>query len=501
MISKKKFWLGIASAVVLTCFVTWSFLSFVAWHRRDPLTGQFRTITGILERNSYYEITDASLQNGAIQGMISGLSDTNSQYLTAQEVRAFENQFLAEYSGIGVQVTPIISGFQVLDVVANSPADLAGIQEHDIITAVNNQLVYADFDLFFDAINTPGTKTIVLTRDDKTLAVDVKVEQTDTQTSFTKTYEDGKNKVVLLDLQQFTDKTVADFKAEVERLAGQDADVTGVILDLRNNQGGSVEIAKQLLEAVVSNTTKEGEKMPYLITQNREQRQYAEANKAGTGTNDTTKTQTAYYTKNTTFKISQPTVILMNEHTASAAEMVAAALHEIEGIPLIGSASFGKGTIQELIPVVDNTGTGGAIKLTTQKWFTPTGQNLTPEHPLKPLENNRVVDSVPYTVGPLAAVEEYETGDRDRIDMTITPIKDVQVVLNFLGVSDQRTDGIFDDLTANNLRTFQKNHQLTETGKIDAATLHTLNKIIKTYLNDSQQDATLQKALTYLTIT
>lgn len=495
MISKKQFGTVTFIVIIITALLTWAINNFVVYGISDEMTGKFRTIASIIQRNSYYDITDDVLQDGSIQGMVASLGDADSVYMTAEEVQAFENQFSAEYTGIGIKTTKIISGFMVVDIAEKSPAKEAGMQLNDIIIKINDEDIRKSEDTMSELMSKKTLQSLTILRGDEEIKLTLTEATSDFTTSISQIYEiNGKN-ILVFDLQQFTDKTVSLLASDLKKLNTEDVD--GVIIDLRNNNGGSVDTAKKILEMTVRGVDEDGQNFSLFSVQTRDQAKIepelrAEAEADGEITEEEEseillKTRTANESTRKEFAITQPTVILVNEKTASAAEMVAAGMKEIDSIPLIGNSTYGKGTIQEIIHIVND---GSAIKLTTKKWFTPTGETLTEENPLQPTEVS--VDSLPFTVTTISATKEHKNGDKDT--STSSTIANVQMVLSYFGYNANRADGLFDDETEKQLKLYQKDNGLEETGTINFSTLRKINEKLVNHTEDINNDVTMQKA-------
>jgi len=488
MISKKQFIAVIFIVMIVTALITWSVNNFVVYGIGDEMTGKFRTIAGIIQRNSYNDLTDDVLQDGSISGMVASLNDPDSTYLTPQEAQAFDQKFLAEYMGIGVRTTKIISGFMVVDVAKESPAAVSGVKVNDVLIKINGEDVRQGAGTITDFLQQKKLENLTVLRNGTELDIAVEPAKVDFTNSISKVHDVAGKKMLVFDLQRFTDRTYDLFAQDLNKLDNERFD--GVIIDLRNNEGGSVDVARKILNATVRGKDDEGNTYNYLTLQNKAQAKKAkEAIDAG---NEAPRDAfDRFSSSNTNFQIKQPTVVLMNQKTASAAEMVASAMHEIDGIELIGGMTVGKGTVQELIPIVSD---GSAIKLTTKKWFTHSQRNLTPENALEP--TIVAVDSIPYTIRTVSAQKEYKSGDKDTLQTRT--IADVQMVLGYFGYDTKRADGLFDTGTEKQLKKFQSDNQIRQTGRIDMATLQKINEKIIAYTNDIANDATLQKAFEQL---
>jgi carboxyl-terminal processing protease len=184
-----------------------------------------------------------------------------------------------------------------------------------------------------------------------------------------------------------------------------------------------------------------------------------------------------------------PITVLIDKGSASASEIMAAALKEAGGYPLIGETSFGKGTVQSVVDFVD----GSNIKITIRKWLTPNG-NWIDQHGgskgIKPDITVQLPDYVratpPQPVKPLVR------------DNTSVDVKNMQIILAALGFNPGRTDGYYDDRTELAVKEFQKTKNLPVTGKFDSATADQLRDSFIGLLKDPKSDVQLQAAIQVL---
>lgn len=473
MKTKKQFVLVLFVVIVVTALLTWTVNNFIVYGLTDETTGKFRTATQIIQRNSFNKVTDIALQEGSIRGMVESLNDPHSAYLTAEEAAAFKSNFLAEYTGIGITTTKIISGFMISEVAKNSPAEQAGLQVQDIIIGINGSEIEVDDQTISDYLKKSNSvKSLTLLRGTEEIIVEITEATVDYISSISQLYTYGDKNILVFNLQRFSDRTVELLTKDLEKL--KDKAITGVVFDLRNNTGSSVAIAQSILEKTISN------KKPFLTLQ-----------KWGEKDGEPELKNEKFTSANEKFQITQPMVILVNEKTASSAEIVASAYNQIEKVPLVGNKTYGKSSIQEVITMND----GSAIKLTTQKWLLPDGNSLTEGEGLQPTENT--IDSLPYTVLTVGATKEYKLGDRDTISSSV--IADTQMVLSYFGYDTARADGLFDKKTEEQLQRFQEENGIKNTGRIDSATLFVMNKKLIEYTSNTSNDITLQKGLEVVT--
>ncbi|MDO4551963.1 MAG: S41 family peptidase [Bacillota bacterium] len=297
-----------------------------------------------IQEHFYVETDEEALMEGIYEGAFLGLNDIYSEYLTPSEMEDLMIATTGELEGVGVTVTPSEDGnILVLAPVDGSPAARAGIRPGDLIVAVDGTEYSGDtINAAVSAMRGPAGTGVELTvlRDGELLEFSL-VRAVITQSSVTsEELEDGISRI---SITSFTDSTSEDF-GEILRdleLAG----TAGLVIDLRDNPGGvvdgAVEVADLLLEAGV-------------VT-------YME-NQAGE--------KTYYHSEAGATDI--PFVLLVNGNTASGSEILAAAVKDNSDAPLVGTVTYGKGIVQEIIPLE----AGDGIKLTVLQYFSPLGSSI-----------------------------------------------------------------------------------------------------------------------------
>lgn len=320
--------------------------------------GKLNQLYNTVNTTFYDDVNEESLMEGAYKGLVSGLSDPYSSYMTADEYKTWKATATGEYSGIGVTFTKDENGnFAVISVEKGSPAEEAGLKAGDFITAVDDK-EYDDLDVIGNAIRGDEGSKVKLTyvRDGKEKSVTL-IRQTIVQHSVEHKMMDGN--IGYIRISSFIETTGDDFKEALKDIEGKSA--KGLILDLRDNGGGlvnsCVEVADEFLdEGVVA---------------------YVE---------DRNKNRTDYEAKDG--KTDLKTVVLVNENSASASEILAAALKD-NGFDLVGQTTYGKGVIQSTAELED----GSALKLTIMQYFSPDGnainkKGVEPDYKVKNEENS-----------------------------------------------------------------------------------------------------------------
>ena len=314
-----------------------------------------RFVTAIAIIKNYYikDPSDATLFDNAIKGMVSSL-DPHSAYLDADDLKDLKTTVSGEFVGIGIELTTEDGVLKVISPLEGTPADRAGIKPGDLINKINGQLVQnmsvrEAIDKIKGKVGTKVTLTIIRKAKQKPLLLTITRDTVKLVTLRKQTYEDNYGYVRLAYFQGPVDKDLATAIQELK----QKNQLKGLILDLRNNPGGlldeSVKVADLFLDASKLN------RFNNLIV-------YTEGRIPGS----------SIQFKATPGDILNgiPLVVLINDGSASASEIVAGALQDYQRAIIVGTPSFGKGSVQTVIPL----GTDSAIKLTTALYHTPSGR-------------------------------------------------------------------------------------------------------------------------------
>ncbi|MFD1383340.1 S41 family peptidase [Rhodanobacter aciditrophus] len=293
------------------------------------------------------EMDDQTILNKALKGMVSSL-DPHSEFLTKEEVADFDEQTSGNYAGIGVQVEMVEGKLTVVAPIDGSPAAEGGIKAGDVIIRIDNQLV-SGMSL---------QEIVTLMRGKKGTTVVLDVERDDEITQFELKRDEIKdssvttewlgNDIAYARISQFLGNSAEEFRDEMVALQKQ-RPIKGLILDLRNNPGGVLQSAVSIVDSFID----EG-----LIV-------YTD------GRHDFSKSE-FNATKEGTLLPKAPLVVLVNEGSASASEVVAGAIQDHKRGMVMGMETFGKGSVQTVVPLSN----GAAVKLTTALYYTPNGRSI-----------------------------------------------------------------------------------------------------------------------------
>lgn len=324
-----------------------------------------KTIIDYIHRYYLEEVTDEQLFEGAYKGLFNAL-DPYSNYLTPDEFRSLTTEIADSFGGVGIQLGIRDGRIIVIVPIMGAPAHKAGIKTGDEIVSVDNTDVRGmNFDRAINMIlGKPGTKvTLGIQRNEHREVLYFEIVRELISVNSAQAYIISEN-IGYIALSQFNQKSGETAAKALKEFAGQN--LKGIILDLRNNPGGLLEEAVNVAELFVP-------KGPIVYVEHKN------------------KKIQSFYSK--TPKLGIPLAVLVNEGSASASEIVAGAIQDTKSGTIIGTKTFGKGTVQSLLPLHS----GGAIKLTVANYMTPSkkkisGIGITPDiiienHQKKDLEN------------------------------------------------------------------------------------------------------------------
>lgn len=293
------------------------------------------------------DLSDQQILNKALKGMVSAL-DPHSEYLTKDEVADFEDLTSGNYAGVGVEVEMKDGKLTVVSPIDGSPAKQAGILPGDVIVKVGTTYIS---DLGFqDVMNLMrgevGTKvTLDIERGGKIKHFSLERRLVEDESVTSKWLSKG---IAYLRIKQFQGDTDTEFYKAVKKLQ-KEQPINGVVLDLRNNPGGVLQAAVGVVDTFI-------DKGMIVYTD---------------GRHKLSKSQFRATTKHTLLP-KVPLVVLINDGSASASEIVAGALQDHQRALIMGTESFGKGSVQTVVPLSN----GAAVKLTTALYYTPNGRSI-----------------------------------------------------------------------------------------------------------------------------
>ncbi|WP_066175653.1 S41 family peptidase [Bacillus marinisedimentorum] len=411
------------------------------------------------------EVDNDKLVEGAIQGMIDTLEDPYSVYMDKDTAHQFTQSLDSSFEGIGAEVSMVDGKVTIVAPFKDSPAEKAGLKPNDQILKVDGKSI-AGLDLYEAVLKIRGEKgttvTLEVNRPGVTgnLSIDVKRDEIPIETVYSDMIERDGKKIGILEVTSFSENTAADFKKELKKM--EDEGIAGLVIDVRGNPGGYLESVEEMSRLIIP------EDKPFVQIENRD------------GEKDrffsTLKSKKEY-----------PIVGLIDGGSASASEILAGALKEAGGYEIVGQKTFGKGTVQQAIPMED----GSNIKLTLFKWLTPDGNWI---HK-KGIEPTVEVKQPEYFYANPIQLKE---GQVLEYDMNSEQVKNAQVMLKGLGFAPGRTDGYFNKQTETAVKAFQERNDLKADGKIDEKTSAKIQEKTVDSIKEQKNDLQLQTAVKML---
>ncbi len=366
----------------------------------------FHQALTLIKANYVEDVSDSTLIQGAIKGMLQGL-DPHSSYFTPEQYKTFITDMKGEFGGLGMTIGMRNEAVTVIAPIEDTPASRAGIQAGDLIFKIDNTTTAG--------MDTEGAVKLMRGQPGTRVTLTILRKGEDKPLEFTLTREIIKIKSVryemlnggigYIKLNSFQEKSGDEVKKALQELEKQKS--KGIILDLRNNPGGS------LTEAVTVSSL------------------FLPVNKNVVITKDRSNKDTVLTTKSFAYRdLKQPLVVLVNEGSASASEIVAGAIQDHGRGVIIGTTTFGKASVQTLLELRN----GAAMKLTTARYYTPAGRSIQGVGivPDVVVPQGKIVYSEPrFSVkerdlsGHLVGENESVTTDTD--NMTASPETDLQL--------------------------------------------------------------------------
>lgn len=308
----------------------------------------FSEVLSSLQKNYVEPVKSKELIYGAVKGMLNTL-DAHSAFMPPEVYKEMQVDTKGEFGGLGLQIGTKDNKLVVIAPIEGTPAEAAGVKPGDVILKVDDQILTKDTSLM-DAVNKmrgeKGTKVVLTIQRDQVpnpLVFELVRDVIRIQSVKSKVLEPG---IGYVRITQFQEQTAHDLSKAIAKL--RESNIHSLILDLRNNPGGlltsAVEVSEQFLEngkLIVFIKGRDGKRDEYL------------ASNAG-ALKDI------------------PLIVLVNEGSASASEIVSGALQDWGRAVVVGTQTFGKGSVQTILPLSD----GSALRLTTAKYYTPKGRSI-----------------------------------------------------------------------------------------------------------------------------
>lgn len=305
---------------------------------------RFVTSKYLLKNTFYKEIDNEKLYNGALKGMVDAVEDPYTEYLDKTASEELNNSIEHVYNGIGVylQIDEKDNTIKVVSTIKDSPAEGAGVLANDKIIKIDEtEYKGTEIDAAVKYIREIVDKNIVLTilRDNKTIEIELKPSRLELDTVSSEIIE----KVGYIQISEFGDGTGEEFKNHYNKL--KEENINGLIIDLRNNTGGVYEEVIEIAKLIVPKGL-----IVYTQDKNLNKEEVFSESEG----------------------INMPLVVLVNEYSASASEVLAGAVKDRECGTLVGTKTFGKGVVQGVYTMPDGT----SMKVTIAEYYTPNGINI-----------------------------------------------------------------------------------------------------------------------------
>lgn len=424
----------------------------------------------VIKQKGVYPVEGDMLVEGALRGMADVIGDPYSTYLSKEEAAAHKESLASERIGIGAEITRSNGKFIVVAPIKSSPAEKAGLRPYDEIVRIDGERL--DGDTLRDVVKrirgqkgTTVSMTIFRPELDKHLEVTVTRDVIPVQTVSSELIEERGEKIGYISITTFGEETAKEWQEETARVVKEGAD--GLIIDVRGNPGGYLHSVGNIIGSVLQEDTvfafmqdAKGALTP-LVTEPAEGLVFDEKLKT------------------------IPIVVLQNEGSASASEVLTGALKDVKRGFIAGTTSFGKGTVQETMDLSN----GGEMKLSTHKWLTPKEQWIHGKGVAADLE---VEQNYLFEEHIRMVTDIYAEGDFH------DDIAYAQRLLTGLGYSVGRDDGYFDKTTAEAVHAFRIDAELDAGDAMDRAFFTAMREKVEAYRKDSKNDSQLQMAIGYM---
>ena len=411
-------------------------------------------VNGYVDKN----ISKDDLINGALKGMAEATGDPYTNYLVNDETATIDETMTGSFGGIGAELRSENNRVIISNTREGTPAQKIGLQENDAILKVNGEdMEGKSISYVVSKVRGEVGTDVTLTIQRGTQELEVKITRAKIAIETVKGTVDSTDATIgHVQINSFAKNTAKEVEKAVTDL--REKGVKKFIFDVRYNPGGLLDQAIMIANMFVD----EGKTILNVENRDGQIKSYNASKDYGT------------------FKITEPYVLLVNEGSASASEILAAALKESADAKLIGKKTYGKGTVQSVIEVGDNA----ELKYTIAKWLTPnktwihkTGIEPTEEVSMPDYYNITIIDT-------REVVKEGAVSDN---------VKTIETILKGLGY-DVTVDGYFDSKTTEAVKEFQKSKGLSETGEVDEKTGTALMSAIRDALkaNDTQYKAAVK---------
>ncbi|SDJ60830.1 S41 family peptidase [Salimicrobium halophilum] len=409
------------------------------------------------------DVEKSELVEGAIEGMVEKLEDPYSTYMDQETMSQFNQSIESSFQGIGAEVSMVDDTVTIVAPIKGAPAEEAGLKPNDQVMKIDGESTEG-LDLQ-EAVNKirgeKGTDvTLTVERPGAPDLIDITItrDEIPKKSVYKDTKEVDGKKVGVLEITSFSEETSKEFDKALTELENEGME--GLVIDVRGNPGGLFTDVQDILKTLLP-----GDK-PIVQIENRAGEVSKEFSERETGKE-------------------YPISVLIDEGSASASEILAAAMKEIGNHPIVGEKSFGKGTVQQAVPMGD----GSTLKLTMFKWLTPEG-NWIHEKGVSPTVEVKQPEF--FYTHPITVEDTFGVGASG------DHVKNAQQMLAGLGYDQTETDGSFGDGTEAAVESFQRANGLSVTGEINEKTGGALEEKVVEEVQKEENDKQMQKAVDVL---
>ena len=401
------------------------------------------------------DVTSEQLIQGALKGMAESVGDPYTTYLVNDETAQLDETVNGAFGGIGAELKSDQSRVVISTTMEGSPSQQVGLQADDVITKVNGEdMTGKTISEVVKKVRGEVGTDVVLTIERAGTSLEVKLTRASIAINTVKAELDKEDATIgHIRITSFAKNTAEELEKAVKDLTEKGA--KAFVFDVRYNPGGLLDQAYKVANMFL----KDGETIVQVEDRLGDKKVYKASSEIGK------------------FKITQPYVLLVNEGSASASEILAAALKEGAGAQIVGTKTYGKGTVQSIVDITDNS----ELKYTNAKWLTPKG-NWIHKEGVTPTKEVNLPD---YAF--LKIIDARETLKLGTVSQNVLS---VETILKGLGYS-VTADGYFDEATQNAVKAYQQKEGLTATGEVDEETAQKLMNSVRVLIqeNDTQYKA------------
>ena len=397
-------------------------------------------------------ITNEQLIQGALKGMAESVGDPYTTYLLNDETAQLDETVNGAFGGIGAELKSDQSRVVISTTMEGSPSQQVGLQADDVITKVNGEdMTGKTISEVVKKVRGEVGTDVVLTIERAGTSLEVKLTRASIAINTVKAELDKEDASIgHVRITSFAKNTAEELEKAVKDLTEKGA--KSFVFDVRYNPGGLLDQAYKVANMFL----KDGEPIVQVEDRFGEKKIYKASSSIGE------------------FKITQPYVLLVNEGSASASEILAAAIKEGAGGQIVGTKTYGKGTVQSVVDITDNS----ELKYTNAKWLTPKG-NWIHKEGVTPTKEVNLPD--------YAFLKIIDARETLKVGSVSQNVLSVETILKGLGYS-VTADGYFDEATKNAVKAYQQKEGLIATGEVDEETAQKLMNSVRELIqqNDTQ---------------